>query len=337
MDTSEKGSRPPAHKPPFPRTSSLIARKDLILPAAFNDMSPLARELLPLRIEERNEVQRFLCAFLDISRFNSIRKMLWLIGVPGAPRSLYYQKLLRREIVIAEQLDLHLVWAKSRIFIKPLPDFLLNYEFWENHISCEPQLHRAACGLLYSYCGLIRFGHDLQLAQENHLINENLDYRAWTEFTRTILSILDHNDFDTMEKRFRYGELRLNRLDVIYRYSPQEFSVSSMLQGFPHALTESYVPYMDQYNNAVSAFGVIVIILSAFNLSLSAHSKSPDPDLQQAAYGFAVFAMILCALVTGLFIVLPLVSLLATIYGSILTRKRLSKFRKSGADHAQLN
>ncbi|KIW55044.1 hypothetical protein PV05_07361 [Exophiala xenobiotica] len=305
MDTSEKGSRPPAHKPPFPRTSSLIARKDLILPAAFNDMSPLARELLPLRIEERNEVQRFLCAFLDISRFNSIRKMLWLIGVPGAPRSLYYQKLLRREIVIAERLDLHLVWAKSRIFIKPLPDFLLNYEFWENHISCEPQLHRAACGLLYSYCGLIRFGHDLQLAQENHLINENLDYRAWTEFTRTILSILDHNDFDTMEKRFRYGELRLNRLDVIYRYSPQEFSVSSMLQGFPHALTESYVPYMDQYNNAVSAFGVIVIILSAFNLSLSAHSKSPDPDLQQAAYGFAVFAMILCALVTGLFIVLP--------------------------------
>jgi len=68
-------------------------------------------------------------------------------------------------------------------------------------------------------------------------------------------------------------------------------------------LTESYVPYMDQYNNAVSAFGVIVIILSAFNLSLSAHSKTPDPDLQQAAYGFALFAMVLCAALIGLFIV----------------------------------
>jgi hypothetical protein len=251
--------------------------------------------------------------------------MLWLIAVHGAPRSLYYQKFLRREIVIAEELDLHLVWAKSRIFIKPLPDFLLNYDFWETNISCDPQLHRAACGLLYSYCGLIRFGHDLRVAQESRLINENLDYRAWSDFARTILPNLNPKDSNIMDKRFQYGELRLNRLDTIYRYSPYKFSISSILQGFPHALTESYVPYMDQYNNAVSAFGIIVIILSAFNLSLSAHSNSPDHDLQQAAYGFSIFAMILCAALTGLFIVLPLISSLVTVYGSLIIRRRLEK------------
>jgi len=238
-----------------------------------------------------------------------------------------YQKLLRRKIGIAEELDLHLVWAKSRIFIKPLPDFLLNYDFWEANISCEPQLHRAACGLLYSYCGLIRFGHDLQVAHECHLVNANLDYRAWTEFARTILPNLDPKDSNTMDTRFQYGELRLNRLDTIYRYSPYKFSVSSIFRGFPHALTESYVPYMDQYNNAVSAFGVIVIVLSAFNLSLSARPESPDLDLQQAAYGFALFAMILCAALIGVFLVVPLISSLATIYGSIATRKRLVKKR----------
>lgn len=318
----------PPYKPPFPSTSSLIAREDLVLPAAFNDLSPLARELQPLRSENRNEVHRFLCAFLDISRFDTIRKMLWLIAVHGAPRSLYYQKFLRREIVVAEELDLHLVWAKSRILIKPLPDFLLNYDFWEANISCEPQLHRAACGLLYSYCGLIRFSHDLQVAQECHLVNANLDYRAWTEFARTTLPNLNPKDSNTMDTRFQYGELRLNRLDTIYRYTPYKFSISSILQGFPHAMSESYVPYMDQYNNAVSAFGVIVIILSAFNLSLSAHSKSPDLDLQQAAYGFAIFAMILCATLTALFIVLPFISSLATIYGSIATHKRLAKIRE---------
>lgn len=328
MDNSKKKIASPAYKPPFPPASSLIAQEELVLPAAFNDLSPVARELQPLRFEHRNEVLRFLSAFFDLSRFNAIRKMLWLIAVHGAPRSLYYQKFLRREIVIAEELDLHLVWAKSRIFIKPLPDFLLNYDFWEAYISCEPQLHRAACGLLYSYFGLIRFGHDLQVAQDCHLVNANLDYRAWAEFARTTLPNLNPKDSNIMDTRFQYGELRLNRLDTIYRYSPYKFSVSSILQGFPHALTESYVPYMDQYNNAVSAFGVIVIILSAFNLSLSAHSKSPDPDLQQAAYGFAIFAMILCATLIGLFIVLPLISSLATIYGSIATRKRLAKIRK---------
>jgi hypothetical protein len=328
MDKFGRRIASPACKPPFPPTSSLIARGDLALPAAFNDLSPLARELHPLRVEHTNEVHKFLCAFFDLSRFHAIRKLLWLIAIHGAPRSLYYQKFLRREIVITEELDLHLVWAKSRIFIKPLPDFLLNYEFWESYICCEPQLHRAACGLLYSYFGLIRFGHDLQVAQECRLVNVDLDYRAWTEFARTILPNLNPKDPVTMDKRFQYGELRLNRLDTIYRYSPYRLSPSSILQGFPHAMTESYVPYMDQYNNAVSAFGVVVIILSAFNLSLSAHSKNPDPDLQQAAYGFAIFAMILCATLIGLFIVLPLISLLITIYGSMLTRRRLAKLRE---------
>ncbi|OIW25764.1 hypothetical protein CONLIGDRAFT_582661 [Coniochaeta ligniaria NRRL 30616] len=324
MDKFGNKMASPAYKPPFPPNSSLIAREDLVLPAAFNDLSPLARELQPLRSEHRDEVHRFLSAFFDLSRFNTIRKMLWLIAVHGAPRSLYYQKFLRRDIVLTEELDLHLVWAKSRIFVKPLPDFLLNYDFWEANISCEPHLHRAACGLLYSYCGLIRFDHDLQVAQECRLVNANLDYRAWTEFARTILPNLNPKDSNTMDTRFQYGELRLNRLDTIYRYSLHK-SVSSIFQGFPHALTESYVPYMDQYNNAVSAFGVIVIILSAFNLSLSARSKNPDPDLQNSAYGFAIFTMVLCATLIGLFIVLPLISLLATIYGSVLIRKRLAK------------
>ncbi|PVH96302.1 hypothetical protein DM02DRAFT_687934 [Periconia macrospinosa] len=327
MDKVEKNTASPAYKPPFPPTSSLIAWEDLVLPAAFNDPSPIARELQPLRLDHRNEIHGFLCAFFDLSRFNAIRRMLWLIAIHGAPRSLYYQKFLRREIVIAEELDLHLVWAKSRIFVKPLPDFLLNYEFWDNYISCEPQLHRAACGLLYSYCGLIRFRHDIQVAHDCHLINLNVDYRAWTEFSRTILQILNPEDSNTMDERFQYGELRLNRLDTIYRYSPYKLSVSNALQGFPHAITESYVPYMDQYNNAVSAFGAIVIILSAFNLSLSARSRNPDPDLQQAAYGFAVFAMILCAALIALFIVIPLISSLATLYASIATRKRIAKIR----------
>ncbi|KAF2422390.1 hypothetical protein EJ08DRAFT_690055 [Tothia fuscella] len=243
----------PAYRPLFPPTSSLIAREDLVLPAAFNDLSPLARELQPLKYEDRNEVHRFLGAFLDLSRFNAIRKMLWLIAVHGAPRSLYYQRFLGREIVIAEELDLHLIWAKSRIFIKPLPDFLLNYDFWENHIS------------------------------------------SWTEFARIVLPNLDPKNSNTMDTRFQYGELRLNRLDTICRYSPYKFSVSSILQGFPQALTESYVPYMEQYNNAVSA-------------------------LQQAAYGFALFAIILCAALIGLFVLLPLISSLATVYGSIIKR-----------------
>jgi hypothetical protein len=176
----KKGCAADTQAPPFPPISSLTAQEDLVLPAGFGDLIPPGRELQPLRAEHEDEVNRFLCAFFDLSRFKAIREMLWLIAVHGAPRSLYYQKFLRREIVITEELDLHLVWPKSRIFVKPLPDFLLNYEFWETHISCEPQLHQAACELLYSYCGLIRFDHDLQVVKDCNLVNADLDYRAWS-------------------------------------------------------------------------------------------------------------------------------------------------------------
>jgi hypothetical protein len=128
-------------------------------------------------------------------------------GIHGALRSLYYQKFLRPKIVLAEELDLHLVWAQSRIFNKPLPDFLVNYESWQAHISGKPHLHRVARGLIYSYCGLIPYDHDLEVAKEYRLINPCITYRAWTEFARTILLVLDPGDHTTMDERFRYGEL----------------------------------------------------------------------------------------------------------------------------------
>ena len=80
----------PIHETPFPPTSSLVAQEDLVLPASFNDVTPPERELQPLRAEHRNEVHRFLRALFDLSRFKAIRKMLWLVAVHGAPRSLYY-------------------------------------------------------------------------------------------------------------------------------------------------------------------------------------------------------------------------------------------------------
>lgn len=315
----------PTYKAPFPPTSSLLAQEDVILPAVFSDRTNLSRQLQPLRSDSGSEVHSFLCAFFDLSRFDPMRKLLWLIAVPGAPRSLYYQKFLNRELVIAEELDLHLVWSKSKLFLKPLPDFLLNHDFWESHISCEPELHRAACGLLYSYCGLIRFRHDFQVAQDSSLINADLTFRAWTEFARTILPNLNPYDSNIMDERFQYGELRLHRLDTIYRYSPSKLSISGFLQGFPHALTESYVPYMDQYNNAVSAFGALIIVLSAFSLSLLARPENPNYDLQQVAYGFALFAIILMAGSVALFMVLPFISLVVSIYGSIVTQRDIAK------------
>lgn len=42
-----------------------------------------------------------------------------------------------REIIVTEGPRLHLVWIYDRVFIKPLPRYLLSYTFWSEHISNE--------------------------------------------------------------------------------------------------------------------------------------------------------------------------------------------------------
>jgi hypothetical protein len=73
---------------------------------------------------------------LDLSRLASIHPWLWVAGRPMPPRPLHYQLLVGREIFVTEQMDMHLVWTTGRIFLKPIPRFLLEPRFWIEYLSC---------------------------------------------------------------------------------------------------------------------------------------------------------------------------------------------------------
>ena len=92
---------------------------------------------------------------LDLSRLDRIHHALWWAGRPVPARPLHRQIVLGREIVIAEQVDLHLVWSKRRIYVKPLPKPLLNYDFWATIICPDPVLFANGRGFLLSYIWLI--------------------------------------------------------------------------------------------------------------------------------------------------------------------------------------
>ncbi|RYO90471.1 hypothetical protein DL766_007769 [Monosporascus sp. MC13-8B] len=54
---------------------------------------------------------------LGVGRLHKLTDWLWIAGRPMPPRPLHHQLLLGREIVIAERMDLHLVWSSGRIFL----------------------------------------------------------------------------------------------------------------------------------------------------------------------------------------------------------------------------
>src|SRR6266536_1407362 len=76
----------------------------------------------------------FLRAEINVSRLNNIYKHLWIAGRKGHIRPLHKQLMLRREIVITENPTMHLVWFENAIFMKPLPNALLSWEFWQRFI-----------------------------------------------------------------------------------------------------------------------------------------------------------------------------------------------------------
>lgn len=75
---------------------------------------------------------------LNLQRLHKVLRWLWVVGRPMPPSPLHYQLLLYREIFVTEQMDMHLVWTTGRIFLKPIPRFLLEPRLWIDYLACTP-------------------------------------------------------------------------------------------------------------------------------------------------------------------------------------------------------
>lgn len=117
------------------------------------------------------------------------------------------------------------MWINDRIFIKPLPPYLLSYQFWNTYLlsSTSPlesrhDIRKAALGYLRTYHHLIQHESDLKIAQQEGLRLERPD-ASWTDFCRFASQLGRIYDAD-VSSRYHYGELRLSRLNL---YAPLLF------------------------------------------------------------------------------------------------------------------
>lgn len=131
--------------PPFALTCQLVA--DTITP---NDL-----------LEEQNRLQKVLHD--DI--LESLHKQLWYAGRKGNISQLHHQKVIHRNIILTERVQLHLVWSDKTIRVKRLDDELLDWEYFSKVVCSNEVVYRAASGFLLSYARLIEYPSDLELAK----------------------------------------------------------------------------------------------------------------------------------------------------------------------------
>ncbi|PVH96488.1 hypothetical protein DM02DRAFT_644742 [Periconia macrospinosa] len=279
-----------------------------LLPATFRDKH------YEIHVVRDEDALPFLEMDLDVARLNRVHKWMWLVGLPGSPRALHYQILKKRNIVLTEQMDLHLVWSPSRILIKPLPRYLLSPHFWRTNLCPHPHLYRVALGFLLSWIALVERESDFKLAVILGLLPAEMTWPDWlvlarevmlrpapsrtrSNEARTIAAIVDNKEI--VNNRFLYGELRVGRLNWIYRFR------LGYLRGYLSSCTTYRSFLQENVNSLIAIFAYATIVLSAMQVGLGTSylSESKAFDLASSVFTlFSIFAPLVA--VTGIVCVL---------------------------------
>lgn len=238
-----------------------------------------------------------------MSRLDNVYNRLWWAGRQVPTRSLHRWKMLGLKITIVEQADLHLVWSVESLFVKPLPTYLLDYSIWLDYICRDDRFSRTyedARGFLLSYTWLIRYKSDFEIAKEAHLLPDHLTWSAWRDL---VDSLWDHfhnlSNQQAISKRYRYGSLRLSRLDQIYR-----FSCGELLDGYLQSYSSYGGFFRREFAWLIVAFAYASIILAAMQLGLTIQQLQENGTFNNVSYGVTVAAIMLPASILAFALVL---------------------------------
>ncbi|KAI0455757.1 hypothetical protein F5B21DRAFT_470539 [Xylaria acuta] len=261
-------------------------------------------------IRPMRDLPSFLPLDLETLMIDRIYGYLWFARDRSLhARPLHQYAVLRRQIVLTEIPSEHLISDYSVIFIKPLPSYLLLHEFWADHLS-HPALHSAACGFLLSYTWLITYRSDFDIAKENRLLPESLTWNAWKSFATSFIDHLEASETQLFSKRYHYGELRMSRVNYIYKLIPSLwFDGEPLFDGKPF---RGFMP-TSMWNgsfverNTTRLLGLFVffsLILSAMQVGLATSQLQDDVNFVRAAYGFAIASLFVVLLSAGISLVL---------------------------------
>ncbi|RMZ85743.1 hypothetical protein DV737_g410, partial [Chaetothyriales sp. CBS 132003] len=278
----------------------------------------------------------FLLSEFSVKRLNDVFEYLFLAGLPVPPRPLHHQLVLQREIVITEKMDMHLVWTSGRIFLKPIPRYLLSTTFWNSHLKCEDscdcgkktnKTSEAQCavkscrsialGFLRTYVALLSYESDFTIARDKGLLPTQGEQPTWAEWRKFVKEVMAPTMYSGIHRRFHYGELRLGRLNAIY-----------LLVKFGYYLNTwpNYASFLgDQLGWLAATTIYIAVVLTAMQVGLATDQLQGSGAFMAASYGFTVFA-IMGPLIAG-FLILVALAVLVTINWKFQRVKSAERFR----------
>ncbi|KAK8862168.1 hypothetical protein PGQ11_008403 [Apiospora arundinis] len=217
-------------------------------------------------------------------------KLWWMSKQDSASISpLHRQRVKRRAIIVTEDPKLHLVWIHDRVFVKPLPRYILSHPFWQRFLSHDSsrdtQHHRrvreAILGYLRTYRYLVRYESDFYIAQEPglQLIPSDVTWEQFCHFGADLMSIGDSD----VSARYCYGEIRLTRLNF---YAP-----ILLRQSYFQRVEYQYGAYFARFYGPILFWlGIVSVVLSGLQVvvAIEEQSEGESRTLSVFALGFSI-------------------------------------------------
>jgi hypothetical protein len=230
---------------------------------------------------------------LQDDSLDAMHKWLWYAGRKGNISPLHHQKVIRREIILTERAGLHLVWSGRTIYIQRLSDELLDWTYFSEVACQDARIYEAATGFLLSYARLIEYPSDLEIAQNAGLVNKSIEWHTWQRFRTDVLHHLAGRD---MHDRYEYGELRLGRLNTIYRMSWLGLTYFNVYRDY-----SSY--FGENFTTLVALFALVSVALSAMQVMTSVDNVPAEATI--TSYRFAIATLVAlagtCIVLLGLY------------------------------------
>ncbi|KAK4656872.1 hypothetical protein QC762_0040050 [Podospora pseudocomata] len=224
-----------------------------------------------------DDISAFLRTELSLGGLADMVKHLWFAGAERPATPLHFHVAMGREVAITDRMDLHLLWSnKGRLFIKPVPRFLLDPAFCHSNLQCPDgststsPTKRASC-------------LEMKMTRQSN----GQTGRPWPGTPQ-----VHERNPDLVHPRFLRAELRLSRINTIHRFT--------RLPPF-----HPYVRGRHNYSSLLhdnlawmaTAAVFLALVLTAMQVGLATERLQKDTTFQQASYGLTVFAILgpICA------------------------------------------
>ncbi|OJD32652.1 uncharacterized protein BKCO1_37000167 [Diplodia corticola] len=327
--------------PPFIPKHALF--HSLHKPTTSNHTNPLCLASTSAKLPDRlpghpqtrltqHDLAAFLRRDLTTPKLDRFYHYLWLVAAAATRErpinTLTHQQVRGRDVTVSQNPELHCVWHDKRIFVKPMPAYLLSYDFWDAVFTeewCATDEGRlvvtSALGFMRSYGYLVQHPSDFAIAVDKGLIPENVGKglaevreeerekeegedkagkKAGEKKEPAKISFEDFVAFidwfgsakigdDQVSLRYHYGDLRLSRLNFWAKFVLKDFTFEKAYGNYDAYFSRFYGPLL-------FTFGVINLIMGSINLAINTEKggwKKPDwKHLYDVGNVFAIIVLV---------------------------------------------